>query len=202
MTRIREIKDGVLLRPFESLATNFLSSRYYNGRHVVDLLEDQGSAHRWMDAVHTDLNGPAPFTPTVTQLTELRTNRAQIDALYKTLVTGTLTESDVTALNETLNMLPLVPQLQVRRIGDAAILALRNGDGTDESNVVASISMAAIDTVTGPRSRLLRKCHAPRCVLYFTQFDSRQHWCSNVCGNRARVARTAENHRLASTHPR
>lgn len=195
MTRTQEINDGVLLRPFESLATNFLSSRYYNGRRIVDLLEDSESAEHWMATVHAHLDGPVPFSPTEKQLIRLRANRTHIEGLYEKRVTQTLAESDVTAFNETLTALPLAPQLQVAKIGDADILTLRSNDESYESNTVAALSIATIDTVTGPRSRLLRKCHAPRCVLYFTQFDSRQHWCSNVCGNRVRVARAAVNHR-------
>lgn len=197
MTRTQEIKGGVLLRPYESLATNFLSSRYYNGRRIVDLLESSDSATRWMATVHTHLDGPASFTPTETQLDRLRTDRAQIEALYDKRVTQTLAGSDVTAFNETLTALPLSPQLGVTRTDNSDIITLHNADDSPDSNIVAALSIAAIDTVTGPRSRLLRKCHAPRCVLYFTQFDSRQHWCSNVCGNRARVARSAESHRSA-----
>lgn len=198
MTRTQEIKGGVLLRPFESLATNFLSSRYYNGRRIVDLLENSESAAHWMDTVHAHLDGPAPFLPTETQLDRFRTDRAHIEALYDKRVTETLAESDVTAFNETLAALPLAPQLRVARIGEVDILTLRTTDESFESNTVAALSIATMDTVTGPRSRLLRRCHAPRCVLYFTQFDSRQHWCSNVCGNRARVARAAVNHRTTT----
>lgn len=199
MPRNQEIKDGVLIRPFESLATNFLSSRYYNGRRIVDLLESAGSAERWMDIVHSCLDGPASFAPNEAQLNKLRTDRALIEALYEKRVTDTLVESDVTAVNAGLGAMRLLPQLQVHTVDGADGLVLRNGDGAGESNVVAAVSIAMIDTVTGPRSRLLRKCHAPRCVLYFTQLDSRQHWCSNVCGNRARVARAAENHRGRSS---
>lgn len=195
MTRTQEIKDGVLLRPFESLSTNFLSSRYYNGRRIVDLLENSGSATHWMDTVHTHLDGPAPFAPTEPQLDRLRTVRTQIEDLYDKRVKQALAGSDVAAFNETVTALPLTPQLRVIRTGDVDILTLRNADEASESDIVAALSIATIDTVTGPRSRLLRKCHADRCILYFTQFDSRQHWCSNVCGNRARVARAAANHR-------
>ena len=195
MTMTREVEGGVLLRPFESLATNFLSSRYYNGRRIIDLLEDSASAEHWMATVHAHLDGPDPFSPTAKQLTRLRTDRAHIETLYEKRVTQTLTESDVVAFNDTLATLPLATQLRVARISDTDILTVRTTDESFESNTVAALSIATIDTVTGPRSRLLRRCHAPRCVLYFTQFDSRQHWCSNVCGNRARVARAAVNHR-------
>lgn len=198
MTRTREITDGVLLRPFESLATNFLSSRYYDGRRIIDLLDSRESAEHWMSTVHAHLHGPAPFLPTATQLDRLRTARTHIEALYEKVVTRTLSEADVAAFNATSSVTLSAPQLRVVRIGDVDTLTFRTTSESSESNAFVALSIAAMDTLTGPRSRILRKCHAPRCVLYFTQFDSRQHWCSNVCGNRARVARAAV-HQRSST---
>lgn len=57
--------------------------------------------------------------------------------------------------------------------------------------LVAEVALTTLTTVTGHSATLLSKCPAPRCVLYFTRHNSRQHWCSDVCGNRARVARAS-----------
>ncbi len=35
----------------------------------------------------------------------------------------------------------------------------------------------------------LYPCLGPGCVLYFTRDHPRREWCSDACGNRARVAR-------------
>ena len=198
MTRAQEIDDGVLLRPFESLATNFLSSRYYNGRQIVDLLDTAEQAEHWMRVLRAALSGPSPFLPDKTQLDNLRVNRFQIEALYEKTVNETLDDPDVVAFDDTLGALHFSPRLRVGGTGSVDISWLRSDTADIASDLIAAVSVAAIDTITGPRSRLLRRCHAPRCVLYFTQFDSRQHWCSNVCGNRARVARASENKRRST----
>ncbi|WP_071936732.1 CGNR zinc finger domain-containing protein [Rhodococcus sp. 2G] len=53
--------------------------------------------------------------------------------------------------------------------------------------------------VTGFPATLLRRCEAPRCVLYFTRYNPRQHWCSDICGNRVRVARSMRTDRTRGT---
>ncbi|MGN7132510.1 CGNR zinc finger domain-containing protein [Rhodococcoides corynebacterioides] len=53
-------------------------------------------------------------------------------------------------------------------------------------------SLSPVTAATGHAASWLSKCPAPRCLLNFTRHISRQHWCSDVCGNRARIARTEE----------
>jgi predicted RNA-binding Zn ribbon-like protein len=43
----------------------------------------------------------------------------------------------------------------------------------------------------------LGACLAPGCVLFFTRDQPRREWCSDACGNRARVARHYERARAA-----
>jgi predicted RNA-binding Zn ribbon-like protein len=59
---------------------------------------------------------------------------------------------------------------------------------------VAAIAEEAVALFAGPDRRLLRACHAPGCVLYFVRNHPRREWCSDGCGNRARVARHYQRH--------
>ncbi|UWZ59536.1 CGNR zinc finger domain-containing protein [Dactylosporangium aurantiacum] len=59
---------------------------------------------------------------------------------------------------------------------------------------VAAIAEEAVALFAGPDRRLLRACRAPGCVLYFVRNHPRREWCSDGCGNRARVARHYQRH--------
>ncbi|WP_344504158.1 CGNR zinc finger domain-containing protein [Dactylosporangium maewongense] len=59
---------------------------------------------------------------------------------------------------------------------------------------VAAIAEEAVALFAGPDRALLRACHAPGCVLYFIRNHPRREWCSDGCGNRARVARHYQRH--------
>jgi predicted RNA-binding Zn ribbon-like protein len=59
---------------------------------------------------------------------------------------------------------------------------------------LAEIAEAGIELFAGERRRDLRTCLAPGCVLYFLDKHRRREWCSNACGNRARVARHYDRH--------
>ena len=59
---------------------------------------------------------------------------------------------------------------------------------------VAAIAEEAVALFAGPDRLLLRACRAPGCVLYFVRNHPRREWCSDGCGNRARVARHYHRH--------
>jgi predicted RNA-binding Zn ribbon-like protein len=53
----------------------------------------------------------------------------------------------------------------------------------------ADVAADAIRLIGGPERPLLRRCAAPGCARIFVASRSRQTWCSDRCGVRARVAR-------------
>ena len=187
------IESGVLVRPVEAFATNFLSSRYYDGRGIVDLLESPESASRWMRVVGGEIAAPIePFAPSETELERLRSLRDGVEATYRTLVDGSAADS-ASALREVLDDARIAPTVGASADRVAVSWAASGSSRIDE--LVAAVAVSAASTVTGHVATLLRKCEAPRCVLYYTRHNSRQHWCSSVCGNRARVARAARGRR-------
>jgi predicted RNA-binding Zn ribbon-like protein len=60
--------------------------------------------------------------------------------------------------------------------------------------VLAAIAREAIELLATPdRLERLRRCANPECSMLFLAENARRQWCtSNVCGNRARVARHYE----------
>ncbi len=56
------------------------------------------------------------------------------------------------------------------------------------------IARALVLLLAGEQGALLRSCRAPGCVWFFYRHHPRRAWCSNGCGNRARVARHQARH--------
>lgn len=55
----------------------------------------------------------------------------------------------------------------------------------------ALVARSTIEVISGPDRESLAVCHAPSCGMPFVRQHGRQRWCSDACGNRARVARHA-----------
>jgi predicted RNA-binding Zn ribbon-like protein len=59
---------------------------------------------------------------------------------------------------------------------------------------LGQVARGAVHIFATTERELLRACHAPGCVLYFSKDHPRREWCSSTCGNRARVARHYKRH--------
>jgi predicted RNA-binding Zn ribbon-like protein len=66
-----------------------------------------------------------------------------------------------------------------------------------EYALVSTIAEQAIAFFSGEQRTRLRACLAPGCVLFFTKDHPRREWCGPACGNRARVARHYQRHRVS-----
>lgn len=197
--RTQYIRDNVLVRPFEVPATNFLSSRYYNGRCIVDLLDSAESAQQWMHVLRAEVDFPrVPFQPSDEQLAQLRDLRAMVESVYCRTVDGSGAAA-APELERLLSGTAIAPGVVVRDGRLEAVWTTTPDNPYRE--LVAQIGLTALTAVSGHAATLLSKCPAPRCVLYFTRHNARQHWCSDVCGNRARVARASRSAGATSSHP-
>ena len=74
-----------------------------------------------------------------------------------------------------------------------------HGDAPAASVLLAGLAEDGVAFFAGEQASLLRACHGPGCVLYFTQQHPRREWCSAGCGNRARVARHYRRHHTPPT---
>ncbi|MEV5975021.1 ABATE domain-containing protein [Streptomyces sp. NPDC051921] len=91
------------------------------------------------------------------------------------------------------------PAPRAVRTRSGALVRTLSGE-PDCRALLAAVARDAVDLLTDPAARaLLRRCEGPGCRRCYldTSRGRRRRWCSSeVCGNRARVAR----HRAA--HPR
>lgn len=70
--------------------------------------------------------------------------------------------------------------------------------GTPGEQLIADLSDAAIDLLADPKITNVRACEGPDCALLFLPAHPQRRWCSpTLCGNRARVARYYQRHKLA-----
>jgi predicted RNA-binding Zn ribbon-like protein len=66
------------------------------------------------------------------------------------------------------------------------------GRAGDFSRFRAAVGRSVIELIGGDDAPRLARCGAPSCGLFFLRNHWRQEWCTPGCGNRARVARSAQ----------
>ena len=150
-----------------------------------DLLANEGALQRWLaaeDHVLGDL-GPAPGI----DLNALRALRHAVDQLLRAATAELPLPADATrAVNAASARAPVHPEL-VQGGAPAASLA---SDAPDwQAELHGRIARSAIEVLTGSDRNRLAVCSAPSCGLLFVRTRQGQRWCSDSCGNRARVAR-------------
>lgn len=137
----------------------------------------------------------AKRTPSPEHLERFRGLRAAIRDLFAALLAGERgSVGAVRSLNELSAAAATFATLRWPRSADPEVAV--------ESTAVDAIEVAlgivardAIALIGGPDRERLRSCPAPGCVLYFVRDHPRRAWCSDACGNRARVARHYRRHR-------
>jgi predicted RNA-binding Zn ribbon-like protein len=75
----------------------------------------------------------------------------------------------------------------------------RGSRGRLADRVVAAYARAAMALVAADQAREIRVCPAPSCGMFYRPSRSDQHWCSQQCGSRARVARYYRAHKSNRT---
>ncbi|WP_411127239.1 CGNR zinc finger domain-containing protein [Streptomyces sp. x-19] len=120
--------------------------------------------------------------------------RALRDLLARTVraeLLGRAAASDLTLLNAAAGAAP-PPAVQVVRGPDGALAGILAGP-PDCAALLAAVARDAVALLTDPAVRgQLRQCAGEGCTLVYldTSRGRRRRWCSSeVCGNRARVAR-------------
>lgn len=120
------------------------------------------------------------------ELAVARQLRDAVHALLAAVVAGDDPPEDAVAtVNQVARSVPRWPQL---RWGERPTMA-SGTVGRPVAAAVAEMADGAIDLFAGPHRELIRACRAPGCVLFFLKEHPRRTWCSEGCGNRARVAR-------------
>ncbi|MGW6399886.1 CGNR zinc finger domain-containing protein [Streptomyces sp. NPDC055134] len=184
-----------------------LTIRHDGHGGVADDLDRPEALTAWVREHAEALPDAAGCEADATALAEVREVRAAVRALFAHAVRpGEPSPADahrllpvseaVRRLNEAAALAPTVPVLTW---DDGALPLVREEARTPAAAadlLVAALARAAAGFLASDDRERLRACHAPRCVRYFLKDHPRQEWCKPSCGNRARVARHHERHRM------
>ncbi|WP_229342586.1 CGNR zinc finger domain-containing protein [Streptomyces flavotricini] len=202
----------------EPLPIELMNTIWADRDGVHDAIAGPGEAVAWLRAVGPRLTPSAPAVgawldaerPAGAEETAARL-RGLRDALRRLAAEATedprpdarsaigTRDAALAALNEACGATPVWATLHWPSGGDPTRI-VRTGDRAGQA-VVAMLAGQAVDLFTGDMRPQLRGCLAPGCVLYFVKQHPRRGWCSAGCGNRARVARHYQRHRVTKTDP-
>jgi predicted RNA-binding Zn ribbon-like protein len=185
------------------LPLELVNTRFASGGKLVDALATPEDLKAWLRAnaelFEADLRAASVQRATLTLLEALPQRetlallecfRLLREALHDVL--GAAVDSAqppaaaVRMLNELAAAAPRYPRLDA--VDGAYQVHMVEGADADAA-VLASVARAVMDLLTGPDLARLRRCGGPGCVLLFLRERRRREWCSDACGNRARVAR-------------
>lgn len=159
----------------------------------VDLLDSDERAAAWWSLEGGRLP-EGPFPP----LAATRRLRTALRDLFDSELEGRQARAEsLDDVNAAAAAVPTSPRVVATEDG----LRVRTRWHTEHGGnaAFAAIAREAIELLADPgRLRRLRRCANPECSMLFLAETTRRQWCaSNICGNRARVARHYER-----THPR
>jgi predicted RNA-binding Zn ribbon-like protein len=159
-----------------------------------DLLAPDGEYERWVRAAaqspELTPDEAAAITATRPRLLVLREHIRAV--LHATAADQPLPGAAVAALNAASRAAAQWPELgHDRRIERHAL-----GDAVQR--LLAHYACSTMELAAGG-SATLRVCGAPSCGMFYRPRRRQQRWCSEPCGNRARVARHYRAHHTASS---
>ena len=173
---------------------------------VQDMIADPAAAARWLRATRPEVGIGTVGREAVAELRELRDALRLLAAAAtgddrEPAVSAAALKGAVGAVNRACAGAPSWSELQWSDEEDPGEAGLEGGPRrvvrtahAPAHAAVAAIAEEAVALFAGPDRRLLRACRAPGCVLYFVRNHPRREWCSDGCGNRARVARHYQRH--------
>lgn len=178
----------------EPLALDLVNTRVRRGGVEVDLLESPAALGAWLRAEH----GRVAWTGAAdaADLANVRTLRDAIDRLLRARRSHTrATHADVERVNRALTPGRARPQLGW---GASGPTLKPLPVPTRRHALLHALASDAVTLLTGPCADRVRECAHPDCRLQFVAQNPRRHWCSSqLCGNRARVARHHQRHSQA-----
>jgi predicted RNA-binding Zn ribbon-like protein len=159
----------------------------------ADLLGSPGDLASWLSLEEPWL-GPASGE-TALRLADFRALRGAVRSLFAAVAEGRPVSPD--AVERVNAASAAAPAVAVLDAADplAPVATERSAAGSRTVEILAALARSAIEAVGGPDRERLRVCPAPRCGRFFVASRAGRRWCTDACGNRARVARHAERRR-------
>jgi predicted RNA-binding Zn ribbon-like protein len=151
---------------------------------AIDLLADGGLEAFW--TLESDALPDGAEAPDLARTTELR--EAVRSVLLSTLRGGLLKAAALRHLNEVAGR----ATMRIELVDKPPTAREHWSAPTGADQALAAVARSAIEFVTSDQTSRLRVCDAAHCSMLFVAAHAKRRWCtSDVCGNRARVARFA-----------
>lgn len=179
------MKDAAAMKPGASPALELVNTRIMRGGVRTDLVPDVAALRAWLAARRATL--PWHGALRRADVAAFHALREALDALLRALVAQRVpAPGAVAALNQALAAGDVAAQLEWTRNGPRrrAVPA-----ASARPACLGVLARDALALLTGPQATRLRACSHPSCCVLFIARSARQRWCSDRCGNRARVQR-------------
>jgi predicted RNA-binding Zn ribbon-like protein len=186
------------------LPLELVNSRFASSGQAVDALATLEDLDAWLH-VNADQFDTPPPAATPAQLERYRTLREALQRLLLAVVDRSPPPSDAVHLLNVLSAAaPRFPRLEIldEHPYDRRMRKVQVELGGSPDVALASVARACIELLGGPDRERVRRCGGPGCVLFFLKDGRRREWCSDICGNRARVARHYVRHHHGSVYPK
>jgi predicted RNA-binding Zn ribbon-like protein len=182
-----ELIANHVVRRDQPLAIELVSTVHVRDGEVVDALATAEGLAAWLE-VNASRLGDTGGVDARAALFRVRALRAAVDRLVRAAVAGGPPDpADVEAVNAATQAAPSHRELRWPP-GDVAPIAVERSPADATGRLLARLADDAVAALAGEHGTL-GACGGPSCVLLFARTHPRQAWCSNACGNRARVAR-------------
>ncbi|WP_144122605.1 CGNR zinc finger domain-containing protein [Catellatospora sichuanensis] len=170
------------------LAIELANTAHARQGTVCDELQTPADLAAWLTRVGprcaVPVDDESRSTVDLADLAAARGLRAAIRAVAGAASTGrTPDPADLDGINSAVRAAPHWRELAFD--GTAPRVTTRHGTAAI-TGALAEVAADAVDLLSDGR---IAACAAPGCVLLFLRDRPNREWCSNACGNRARVAR-------------
>jgi predicted RNA-binding Zn ribbon-like protein len=186
--------------PDEPVPVRLMATIWADTGGVHDDLMAPSDVDEWLDAIGVDRHGAAATREEFLRARHLRDSTRRLAALVTRddRAAAVSAVSDVDEAIRTVNAIASELPAPRLRLSEGS---LDFAASAAASPVIAGLARVAAEAqrLLGEDGAVLRTCHAPGCVLYFTKTHPRREWCSVACGNRARAARHYQAVRSART---
>ena len=177
----------------EPLALDLVNTVVGTAHGELDLLDAPGALAEWLAIEEERLTAQDPEAVARIDVAGVRDLRTTVSAVLADARAGRRPARS--AMAELVDAQRAAPAY-VDWDGTTAT-PVRRRDGSPTAILVADLAAAAVEFLGDPGVTTLRDCDGPNCRMVFLATNPRRRWCRpSVCGNRARVARYYETHKV------
>lgn len=175
----------------EPVAVELANTWYVDGDETFDFLAPPGAIGAWTRELPRSTGFGAPGRPlTDGEAADVIALRDAVRSLIEAVVdAGSPDPTEVALVNRWVDAGRPTSARLVWSVDEAVFVAATAPETFDASALLGRLATSAVDLLTGPDARRLRRCDAPDCWMLFVRHHGRRRFCHESCGHRLRQAR-------------